>query len=492
MDFSLFFEKDDAVNYRILVVFSECQNTLVSETDLMEQFGLSTYKLRQAIELINVDLFEIGHEPASMIDNSEKGILKGVNITNEVLQLILLKYLHKSTIFSAFEYEFIYSNYMSKNIYIKKNFISKTTFYNASNQLQDILNQAKFFESSEEKGDDEYLVSLHLFQFYYTAYNGLESPFPELDSIIEQIINQIKDGFNLSITPTKQVKLEALIKVWLLRMKNDSFLQAMENSQFNIDDVHVQKLFPIVDIVKSELKIIISQLELNYLLVFLVTQEYVDRSEFEMASFTTNLASSLTDLFMQQIKQSKMFVANVPVDFEKIEQVINDIHIQFSTFFIEPTTFTSLDQLDFFHQTYPMFHELISDFINLVRKNNLSDFSNEEAANLYFSYMFALINTIPSAALNDKVFVCVDFSQGTLYSDYVINTLDSFRNAHIVIETVPSENTDIYLSDFRSHRLTDPTQIIWRNPPSPHDWSRLGETIVEYTQLKTDNIKISQ
>lgn len=486
MNFSLFFEKDDAVKYHILVSFSEQQDMLISEADLMEQFELSTYKLRQAIELINVDLLEIGHEPATLIDNPEKGILKGVNVSNEILQIILLKYLQKSTIFSAFEYEFIYSNYMSKNTYIKNNFISKTTFYNAATQLQGVLKQSNFFESSEKKEDEEYLIRLHLFQFYYTAYNGLESPFPELDSLVAAVIDQIENNFNLNVTPTKQVKLESLIKIWILRLKNQSFLQTMENSQFNIDDIHVQKLFPIAAIVKEELKITISQLELNYLLVFLVTQEYVDRSEFVMGNFTTDLSVSLTSLFMQELKASKMFSQVELVDFNKINDIINDIHIQFSTFFIEPTTFTSIEQLDFFHQTYPMFHEVIINFINLVREKKLIDFNNAESANLYFSYMFALINNIPSAALTDKVFVCVDFSQGTLYSEYVINTLASFGNAHLIIETSPSSQTNIYLSDFRSRQLTKPTQIIWRNPPSPHDWSALGETIVAYTQLKNE------
>jgi hypothetical protein len=91
--------------------------------------------------------------------------------------------------------------------------------------------------------------------------------------------------------------------------------------------------------------------------------------------------------------------------------------------------------------------------------------------------MFALINAIPTAALVDKVYVCVDFSQGDLYTDYIVSTLQAFNNAHIVIEENISDHTNIYLSDFYSSFITQP-QIIWQDPPTPTDWGQLADTII--------------
>lgn len=91
--------------------------------------------------------------------------------------------------------------------------------------------------------------------------------------------------------------------------------------------------------------------------------------------------------------------------------------------------------------------------------------------------MFALITEVPTEALPDKVYLCVDFSQGSVYTTYIENTLKSFNNVHIVIQHEIDDMIDIYLSDFKSEAVK-PLQIIWENPPTPHDWQMLGDTII--------------
>lgn len=103
--------------------------------------------------------------------------------------------------------------------------------------------------------------------------------------------------------------------------------------------------------------------------------------------------------------------------------------------------------------------------------------------------MFAFINHIPTESLRDQVHICVDFSQGTLYTQYVISTLATFNNAHIVIEQKLSQDTDIYLSDIYSQTVNQP-QIIWQNPPTPTDWSVLGDIIVKTKKEKSSNLTL--
>lgn len=59
--------------------------------------------------------------------------------------------------------------------------------------------------------------------------------------------------------------------------------------------------------------------------------------------------------------------------------------------------------------------------------------------------MFALINNIPAGLLKERVYVAVDFSQGDLYTEYVIKSLDAFHHANIIIETNISKDTDIFV-----------------------------------------------
>ena len=217
--------------------------------------------------------------------------------------------------------------------------------------------------------------------------------------------------------------------------------------------------------------------ELNYLYTFLMVQNYlpVDATVFNPQIMP--VAAKLTDQFMSNVVAHHILVDPQQLSQLPLRDKIFNIHIQFTTFYIEPTTFVDASQVSFFQESYPLFDEIVSSFILGLKQQTLIQFSTKDATNLYFSYMFALINAIPNELLVDKVYICVDFSQGDLYTDYIISTLQAFNNAHIVIEENVSEHTDIYLSDFYSRFITQ-TQIIWQDPPTPTDWAQLADTIV--------------
>ncbi|WP_054666446.1 hypothetical protein [Lacticaseibacillus camelliae] len=141
----------------------------------------------------------------------------------------------------------------------------------------------------------------------------------------------------------------------------------------------------------------------------------------------------------------------------------------------------------FFANLYPGFDELILTFISQLAKRADPVLNRTMAVNLYFSYMFTLINYLPTEALRDKVYVCVDFAQGPIYTDYISRTLSSFDNAFIVVEHRLSKHTDVYLSDFSDPTLAIP-QVTWANPPSPADWGELADLTVRVKQAKMQTV----
>lgn len=133
--------------------------------------------------------------------------------------------------------------------------------------------------------------------------------------------------------------------------------------------------------------------------------------------------------------------------------------------------------MKFFQQTYPLFDLIVTSFISKLATSPQRPLTQNDQNNLYFSYMFAMINSVQLDDTADQVYVCVDFSQGKLYTDYIIKTLQAFSNARIIIEPRLSAKTDIYLSDFYSTHIKQ-QQIIWQNPPTAVDWTELADTIV--------------
>lgn len=84
----------------------------------------------------------------------------------------------------------------------------------------------------------------------------------------------------------------------------------------------------------------------------------------------------------------------VPLNHLDLTGQLLRVNLQFTTFYVEPTTFISPNQIDFFRELYPIFDLLIRDFIKQLRQTSAFRFSPQMVVNLYFSYMFAMINTI--------------------------------------------------------------------------------------------------
>ncbi|WP_040471473.1 hypothetical protein [Lentilactobacillus kisonensis] len=483
MDYTLFFEKNDQLAFLLLQRFFVKRNTIVTASSIFDTLPISEYKLSQLLISINSDLATIQCGKDSSISMPEKNILKGHNITTTVMNEIRLLYLKRSVLFALFNYQFLQFKTLSKETFMKQNFISKTKFYASGVELRKILNESDFYHSSNIINDSEYILRLHIFEFFYSAFNGIDSPFPDMNIPINNLIIRIQAQFSFLIKPVQKSKLEIFLKIWILRMINGNFITNQLISADNLSfEVH-EKLTSIQSFIKEHFHVNLNDGEMNYLYTFLLTQEYTHGIQQVLTQTDYPLAYKLTDDLINEVKDQGALSDPQRFDPEKLFVSLTAIHLRFITLYIEPTTFISLDQIDFFKQTYPIFHVIINRFIEHIKDQKIMKLNKRESANLYFDYMFAFINAIPKELLFEKVHICVDFSQGTLYNNYIIKTLNGFANANIVIESNISRATDIYLSDFFSTAVKK-SQTIWRNPPSPDDWGALGDNIVRLKQAK--------
>lgn len=196
------------------------------------------------------------------------------------------------------------------------------------------------------------------------------------------------------------------------------------------------------------------------------------------------MATKLAKGFIKQLTDKSVLTADTDIMATGLYEQLLAVDLQFTTFYVEPTTFISPKQISFFKTLYPTFDLLIRNFLSTLKQRVSFELSERMVVNLYFSYMFCLINTIPTTNIKDRVFICVDFSEGALYTNYVIRSLQAFDHAHIVIQRQLTDETNIYISDFRSMAVTVP-QIIWLDPPTSQDWSELADVILD---IKRDQL----
>ncbi|EKQ3613722.1 hypothetical protein P4507_002781, partial [Enterococcus faecalis] len=92
-------------------------------------------------------------------------------------------------------------------------------------------------------------------------------------------------------------------------------------------------------------------------------------------------------------------------------------------------------------------------------------------------YLFLLVTILPIELLEDVIYICVDFSHGNFYNEFIKRSISSFQNLNVKFERKLTTKTQIYISDFVLNKNVCP-QIIWKNPPGPNDWKVFGDLVV--------------
>lgn len=308
MNLNQFFEKEDLLAYSLLQQLVARPSMAITVNEVLVNESISQYQLNKAISTLNNDLSNLQNGDPSMIELPEKNIIQGINLTTTVIQELRLVYLKRSTLFLVFEYQFIYSNRISKTNFMQQHFISKTSFYNTQLQLRALLRKANCYQFTGLVDDQEYSIRLHLFQIFYIAFSGIEHPFAKLEDATKKVVNQIEQQFECKTTPTQQAKLNIFLKIWLLRIKNDCHIKEPIIADLKFETPMLQKLDHIKQIIGAEFNLTIDQQEANYLLSFLITQGYIDDAAQRISPVMLPLAYSMTDKLLQRISASHVLV----------------------------------------------------------------------------------------------------------------------------------------------------------------------------------------
>ena len=474
----------DQATLQILRMLNEEPTHRLERVIVAQRLGLTNYQLNKSLVTLNQDLAAVADETPSFIDESTKGTWVGHHITTLLTQRIHLLYLRRASLFPVFEFRAFYDHQDIKaSVYAQEHFQTESTFYKNDRKLKKLLKANDFYSISGINQDPEFIVRLRLFQLYYTAFTGLDRPLPQLNDCSDQLVAALQQLFTTPMAPTQKVKLETLIKIWLLRQQNQAVIKTPQLAA-NLHDATYQAVSDTVHRLLDD-TLSVPAAEIDYLFSFLLTQGFLALPDVTSAQANFPLADQLTRQFIQQVDDKAVLTADTDLSATDLYNQLLAVNLQFTAFYVEPTTFISADQITFFKRLYPTFDLLIRDFLNTLKQTVHFKLGERMIVNLYFSYMFCLINTIPTTSIKDRVYIFVDFSEGQLYTNYVIKSLRAFSHAHIIIEKQLSAKTDIYISDFRSMAVNVP-QIIWLDPPTAQDWSDLADVIlaVKQTRLK--------
>ncbi|EGO5146858.1 helix-turn-helix domain-containing protein [Enterococcus faecalis] len=468
MNFNLFLDEELRNKYYVVKLLELKQNTFFSQGQLMELLGISKYKLEryfvQIVEestILNLKI-DISVEPSGEMHIS--------GLDNLATKKFRLYYLQESKQYQLLIELLTAKNHNSESI-ANKLFLSRASFYNELKVLKENLKDFNLKIKNLKIIGNEVLVRSFFFSLFTEFYSGLGMPF---STNVKHKITEFKQLFlvNEGIFPTRvqEYRLDIFLGISFLRIEKK---EALTQPILELSDIEI---YPYAKFYAESLNknVLAQKSEIQHFYFFCYTENLIN----EIAEWNVNLnidkeVEKITNNFLLE------FESFVNVDEEHKQMIRKElcrINRKWLYFHFQESTFIFDSQKSYFQEVYFRCDSLIRSFL---KKTTLNEYfkSEEEQVKIYYDYLFLVTTVIPIHFLEEAIYVCVDFSHGKFYNEFIQSSIESFRNLNIVFEHKVTNHTQIYISDFILENLTC-QQVVWKNPPGPNEWKKFGNLVV--------------
>lgn len=479
-----FLEIEDLYKLKIAEILNSRRQEHSSIELLVELLGVSKFKITKYIQEMFEDLATLGENID--IKKINKGELSGINVPTKVVRLLRVKYVNRSKIFLLFNDMLL--GRVTLGQFSQKNYVSRSKTYEVRNRLASLL---KGFSIKIQDGafvGDEGQLRKIAYEVYYYYFNGADIFFPKpIMELKKKIKNNLEKNFDLNLVLTKEIKIDLFLSILSIRISRKNYLNnhslvvlkdsGISGSYLKKEDT-IYKMFSGFNVSLKEEALN----ELDFILLFLICEGCISNEgkviERELNNEIKKISKELTKEVLLGIEFDDMVTKEQKIKLKKkINESFTLIHFQRYYSFHSILTFNTDQQIYYFKEAYPQYHNLVRNFLKDNRVSKGLKLDDLDQASLYYDYMFALISIIPKKKLRDKVYICVDFSRGDTYTEYIAENIRAFKHLNIIIQKKIDLNTQLFISDFIIENK-NLKQIIWKNPPMDNDWASLGDAIV--------------
>ena len=440
---------------------------------LSATLGLTFVQLDALFIQLNNDLVAVSDQEIAFIEQTGEEVWQAVNINSAVRQKLARRFFLRATQAAALAYHFFNAQRESPTDYGRRHHLDPIAFHAALRALPATLTQLGFTTTLGLQQDPELTIRARLFQLYDAVFGGGQAPFAALDDEIETLLT-LAEGVLKPLRPTQQAKLRLYLKLWLKRLRNGAFLTPAslpslvlpDNSRTFLVQVRA-RLQGLVDLPASEL---------DGLYYFLSAQNLI-ASDADQLIQMFPAAERLTQQLLAQLHQADLNPSPALII------ALRQVNIQALSFNLAPPVALDAAKVAFFQALYPTFDRQVQTWLATLHHEGLLPPLRAARLDLYYQYLFALINTQAEAQTADRLQICVDFAQGDAYTTYIQQTLTAFDHANFAVTTTLTAATDLYLSDRPASDLAT-RQLIWQVPPTPADWEALAELTLTLKQTK--------
>ena len=462
---------DDRYKWYLLQYLELNKNAYCSVDQLGDILEISRYKLEKYLQELQDELKE-NHYDAT-IELLETGEIGVQQLTHAIVKKMRLYLVERSLTYKIF-HGYV-TNETSLDKQIEELHVSRSSTYRLYKRLKDQLVEEGFQLKKNQLIGEEDALRNFLFGLYYEIFNGLASPFDDTTQHqAKELFRYLEHYLNLSLPKTKEHKLQFFISIALVRMSkahlmDREYLEYVENDATEYLNRWLDSHFSLTNTEKRR--------EIAALLLFCQLMEIdLPLETTILEGKEMRMAENLVDEFLQYLASHSRFEINQLKEDKELVAGLLRINRRWLIYHFRESTFVTKIQRRYFQEINPKLDELIQDFIEKVAHRGIFH-SDQERNKLYYDYLFFMITQISVDELEDPVFICIDFSHGSSYNEYIQTMLSSLQSMNICYEEKLSTKTQIYLSDFLIETLPF-HQMIWKRPPTPEDWSEFGHLLL--------------
>lgn len=480
MEYLQFLDEEDRDKLHLLMNLQLYNDQYLTQKRLLELTGLSKFLLEKYIKELNEECPEI------TISEEVYDELIYQPISNDMIQKIQHTFAQRSLKFRFFIEVLVEEKTIKK--FQEEQHIAKTTLYQIRSKVLTQLKKERIVIQKNKLTGNEMKVRSIIFDLVSYFYFGEDYPFSkDSNQEVQQLLQLLTTHFGLDSTFFQKKKLALFIHIVYIRIKkhhevkenlcsiNKKTNQALEQQMILIE----QALRPTNDTAPESFN------ESNYLLAFLFVSEM----------FTPELTFN-QELFTQNQEATQELVERIATQFQITDLQKTQLYDSFlkkllslSIFKQSYTTFVETAAYSYFAEVYYPLHTLILRFIRKTHFLIALELSKNDQAKLYYDIMFSVLSILEPSQLGTPINIYIDFSHGIAYTEYICQSLRRFRDLNVSIQKKFNNDTHIFLSDYHL-KETSCQQIIWKQPPTPSDWAKFADLVIELRENENEKNNI--
>lgn len=478
-----YLDEDDLTKLKILYYLENHHLSTVLFDELIEEIKINNYQVKKLLSEIKSEIKAWKLDTYYRIDlQTQKSYVRYERKTQGNIMLLLNHYVRRSQMQALVRA--IFTEEVNKVADLEEVvFLSKSATYKLVKKFTDLSTDYGIsIDKNMKFSGEEWMIREFVYNFYLSLYGDFYKIFSsdvlaDLNLMVSGLEN-IEGLFTRELCLTDKTKV--LYRLFVIYTRNYFGNKAKAKDFMRTRSVFISPIQELLgDFLEgSDDEILEEAYELLY---FLSSESITVQCSFDVPEKVTLLTKEFTQAFSTAFEQHAFEIMQ---DTTQIE--LNNIHLRLLVSLRANFDSSVLNDFKFMGENYEEIERFCYNFVHKQMCGSQDKLLLQEKQEaLAREYMFLLLCYTNVHKTRRPVKICVDFSYGISYNQYILQNIEALGFLNIEAHIGGSrEGIDIYLSNLPSQEV-EADQIIWASPPTSYDWEFFGNSVVK---IKKENL----